>query len=199
MSARARRVRVPRVGQLTAAAVRRSTARWAVLAGTAAAAGLELLPGLPVPLLVVAGCWLLLGAPLLLWYGFADRFVSTRDGRALVAVALAVGTDLVGELALNTALPLLGDDRPLRQAPLTLGAALTVLLLAWVLPEPSGAVAGPGVVKPGVANSGVTGPRAAERSAAGRTAAAAPASRACAPWRCWAAAACCSAWRARSG
>ncbi|GAB2700492.1 hypothetical protein GCM10010442_17940 [Kitasatospora kifunensis] len=113
-----------------------------MLAGTAVAAGLELLPGVPVPLLVLAGCWLLLGAPWLLWYGYADTFVATRDGRALVAVALAIGCDLVTELLLNTALPPLGDDRPLRQAPLAIAAALAVLLLAWALPVTAAAEPG---------------------------------------------------------
>ncbi|WP_327066255.1 DUF2206 domain-containing protein [Kitasatospora sp. NBC_01302] len=128
-----------------AAVVRRSGARWTLLAGTALAAGVELLPGVPVPLLAPAGFWLLLGAPWLLWYGCADAFVSTRDGRALVAVALAIGSDLVTELLLNTVLPPLGDDRPLRQAPLALAAALAVLLLAWALPP---GPAGPGPTRP---------------------------------------------------
>ncbi|MFJ4190611.1 DUF2206 domain-containing protein [Kitasatospora sp. NPDC089509] len=118
------------------AVVRRTGARWRLLAVTALAAAVETLPGVPTPLLVPAGCWLLLGGPWVLWYGYADTFVATRTGRALVAVGLAVGGDLATELLLNTTVPLLGDDRPLRQAPLALSAALAVLLMTWTLPLP---------------------------------------------------------------
>ncbi|MFI9270101.1 DUF2206 domain-containing protein [Kitasatospora sp. NPDC052896] len=132
---------------LSRAVARRTRARRALLAGTALATGLELLPGVPVPLLACAGFWLLLGAPGLLWYGYANRFVATRDGRALVAVPLAIGTDLVSALLLNTVLPPLGDDHPLRRAPLALAAALTVLLLAWAGPaEARPPRRGPGAV-----------------------------------------------------
>jgi uncharacterized membrane protein len=113
------------------AVVRRTAAHRILLGATALAALVELVPGVPMPLLTCAGMWLLLGAPTALWYGFADRVVSTCDGRALIAVGLAVTTDMTVALLLNTVLPPLGDGHPLARAPLALGSALTVLVIAW--------------------------------------------------------------------
>jgi len=115
---------------------RRTAARPYLLGGTALAALLELPSGVPEPLLLCAGVWLLLVAPSILWYGFADRAVSTRDGRVLVAVGFTLSMDMAVALLINTVLPPLGDIRPLSRVPLALGAALAVLLVAWCVRPP---------------------------------------------------------------
>jgi uncharacterized membrane protein len=110
--------------------------RSTLLAATALAAAVELLPALPTVLRVPVGLWLLIGSLTVLWYGAADRFVSTRDGRALLAVCLAVLSDIVAALVLNTVLPPLGMDRPLARLPLVAVSLLAVLATAAACPVP---------------------------------------------------------------
>ncbi|MEU0407438.1 DUF2206 domain-containing protein [Streptomyces griseorubiginosus] len=115
----------------------RATGRRAVLGGTALAAVVEVLPGPPTALLTLAGLWLLLGAPTVLWYGIAARVVSTRDGRVLLAVGLSVITDIVVALVVNTALPTVGIGQPLARAPLAVASALAVVVIALAVDPPS--------------------------------------------------------------
>ncbi|AZQ39039.1 DUF2206 domain-containing protein [Streptomyces cyaneochromogenes] len=120
-----------------ATATRRAAARRTVLGGTALAALVEFVPGAPTSLLTLAGLWLLLGAPIVLWYSVASRVVSTRDGGVLLAVGLTVIGDIVVALAVNTVLPLVGVARPLDRASLTIASALSVLVIAVVTEPPS--------------------------------------------------------------
>ncbi len=109
--------------------------RSGVLAGTALGCVVEMLPGLPGLPLTLAGLWLLLLAPTLVWRGTAARVVSTRDGSLLLAVGLTLITDMVVALGVNTLLPLVGDARPLTRTALASAAALTVIVLGMFLPE----------------------------------------------------------------
>ncbi|MFE5937443.1 DUF2206 domain-containing protein [Streptomyces sp. NPDC056470] len=118
-------------------AAKRAAARHTLLGGTALAALVELVPATPTVLLTLAGLWLLLGAPIALWYGVASRVVSTRDGAVLLAVGLTVIGDIVVALAVNTALPPVGMAQPLTRAPLTIASALAVLILAVATEPPS--------------------------------------------------------------
>ncbi|MGW8995551.1 DUF2206 domain-containing protein [Streptomyces zhihengii] len=114
----------------------RTTDRRGLIGATLLAGAVELVPGAPTSLLLFAGLWLVLGAPAVLWYGVASRAVSTRDGRVMLSVGLAVVTAVVVPLVVNTVLPLLGDDRPLTRTPLTIASVLAVLLLAQVIRPP---------------------------------------------------------------
>ncbi|WP_330455741.1 DUF2206 domain-containing protein [Streptomyces sp. NBC_00820] len=107
--------------------------RVCAVASATLAALLECVPGLPAVLLVPAGLWLLVGAPTLLWYGPAERAVSTRDGRALVALGLGVTGAMVVPLAVNTVLPWLGVARALERGPLTAAAWAYVVLVAAII------------------------------------------------------------------
>ncbi|MFJ3640253.1 hypothetical protein ACIPRD_10925 [Streptomyces sp. NPDC090108] len=107
--------------------------RVCAVASATLAALLECVPGPPAVLLVPAGLWLLVGAPALLWYGVTERAVSTRDGRALVALGFGVLGAMVVPLALNTVLPGLGVARPLERAPLTAASWAYVVLVAAVM------------------------------------------------------------------
>ncbi|MEW2400071.1 DUF2206 domain-containing protein [Streptomyces sp. NPDC046862] len=109
--------------------------RLGVLVGVAVACVVEMLPGVPGALLTVAGLWLLFGAPVALWRGVASRVVSTRDGSLLLAVGMAVITDIVVALAVNTVLPLFGVDRPLTQVSLAGATALTLIVIGAFAPE----------------------------------------------------------------
>ncbi|MHB9861079.1 hypothetical protein [Streptomyces sp. YIM S03343] len=115
----------------------RLAARRALLGGTALAALVELLPGAPTALLTLAGLWLLLGAPTVLWYGIAHRVVSTRDAQVLLAVGFSIITDIVVALVVNTALPFLGIGQPLARAPLAVASALAVVIIAVAADPPS--------------------------------------------------------------
>ncbi|MFF4343619.1 hypothetical protein ACFY00_27255 [Kitasatospora sp. NPDC001540] len=107
--------------------------------GVLAAVGLATVPVahdvLPGPLRTLAGLWLLLGAPVLIWRGTAARVVSTRDGALLLAVGFTLLTDLLTALAVNTLLPLLGEPHPLTRPWLTLATATVLLALGVLLPE----------------------------------------------------------------
>ncbi|MEU9702560.1 hypothetical protein AB0E14_16875, partial [Streptomyces sp. NPDC047981] len=109
---------------------RRVAARRVVLAASALAVVVELLPAVLAPLPTLAGVWLLLGAPTVVWYGPASRIVSTRDGRVLLAGGLALLTSLVVALAVNSALPLVGVDGPLGRPALAIASALAVAAVA---------------------------------------------------------------------
>ncbi|MFD7734720.1 hypothetical protein ACFV6F_30610 [Kitasatospora phosalacinea] len=111
--------------------------RNAVLLGTALAVAAEAVPGLPGTLRTAAGLWLLLGAPVAVWRGAAARVVGGRDSALLLAVGLALVTDLLLLLGLNTVLPLFGDRRPLTTTAIagTVGMAL-VLIGAFTPEEP---------------------------------------------------------------
>lgn len=109
--------------------------RLGVLVGIAVACVVEMLPGVPGALLTVAGLWLLFGAPVALWRGVASRVVSTRDGSLLLAVGMAVITDIVVALAVNTVLPLFAVDRPLTQVSLAGATALTLIVIGAFAPE----------------------------------------------------------------
>ncbi|WP_037601349.1 DUF2206 domain-containing protein [Streptacidiphilus rugosus] len=109
--------------------------RGMVLVGTALAAVVEMLPGVPGPALSLAGLWLLLGAPTAVWYGTAAKAASTRDGAAMLALGFAVVTDIVVALLVNTLLPLFGADRPLTRVALASAAATAVILIGAFAPE----------------------------------------------------------------
>ncbi|MDT9692814.1 DUF2206 domain-containing protein [Streptomyces sp. P9(2023)] len=109
---------------------RRVAARRGVLAATALAVLIELLPGAITPLPTLAGVWLLLGAPIAVWYGPASRIVSTRDGRVLLAAGLSVLSSLVVALTVNSVLPLVGVEGPLTRTALAIGSALAVTAAA---------------------------------------------------------------------
>ncbi|MEV0976752.1 hypothetical protein [Streptomyces sp. NPDC049915] len=115
----------------------RVAARRALLGSTALATLIELLPGAPTGLLAFAGLWLLLGAPTVLWYAIASRFVSTRDGRVLLAVGLSVLTAMVVALLVNTALPAVGIGQPLARVPLAIASMLAVAVLALAADPPA--------------------------------------------------------------
>lgn len=102
--------------------------RLGVLLSLGPACAVEMLPGVPGPLLAPVGLWLLLGAPVLLLRGLTDKVVSTRSGSLLLATGLAVLLDILVALAVNTVLPPLGVERPLTR--LALAAATTIVLLA---------------------------------------------------------------------
>lgn len=109
--------------------------RLGVLVGVAVACVVEMVPGVPGALLTVAGLWLLFGAPLALWRGVASRVVSTRDGSLLLAAGMAVITDIVVALAVNTVLPFFGVDRPLTRVSLAGAMALTLIVIGAFAPE----------------------------------------------------------------
>ena len=109
--------------------------RRAVVLGVALACVLELAPHVPGPVTTAAGLWLLFAAPTALWYGTARKAVSTRDGALMVAFGLAVITDLVVPLGINTLLPLLGLAHPLTTIALSGGTAAVLILLGAFLPE----------------------------------------------------------------
>ncbi|MEV8094923.1 DUF6541 family protein [Kitasatospora sp. NPDC085879] len=109
--------------------------RSAVILGSAVACVVETLPGVPGAVLTAAGLWLLIGAPVALWRGTAAKAVSTRDAALMVAVGLAVVTDLLVALAVNTLLPPFGIDEPLTRANLAGASAMVVAVLGAFLPE----------------------------------------------------------------
>ncbi|GLW33449.1 DUF2206 domain-containing protein [Actinoplanes regularis] len=123
------------VGKVTQRLLRRR----ALLLLTLLAVVVECVPGVPGLALAPAGLWLLFGAPIMLWYAAADAFVSTRDGRTILAVGCTVLSDIVIALGVNTILPVAGFDKPLQTIPLTVGALLFIVGLAAIAPvsEPS--------------------------------------------------------------
>ncbi|GAA0540344.1 hypothetical protein GCM10010172_22000 [Paractinoplanes ferrugineus] len=112
----------------------RLTDRPALLGGTAFAALLVSLPWTPALVVLVAGLWLVLGAPATLWYSISARGVSTRDGRVLVSIGLTVLTAILLALLVNTALPAIGAPHPLTRLPLGAGMLLVVTGLATAAP-----------------------------------------------------------------
>jgi uncharacterized membrane protein len=106
-----------------------------VLLSVALAEVLVLAPGVPGVPMTLAGLWLLLGAPAALWRGTAAKVVSGRDAALMLSVGLALITDMVIALALNTVLPPLGIDGPLSRTCLAGGMAMTLIALGAVLPE----------------------------------------------------------------
>ena len=121
--------------------------RGGVLLGTALAVVLEMVPGVPVLPLTLAGLWLLFAAPTAVWRGTAARVVSTRDGSLLLAVGFAVITDILVALTVNTVLPPFGDPHPLSRTALASASATAVIALGAFLPEeePPPAAARPGL------------------------------------------------------
>ncbi|MFI8106669.1 hypothetical protein [Streptomyces sp. NPDC086023] len=115
----------------------RIDARKAVLALSVAACLLELLPGVPAPLLTASGVWLLLAAPAAVWCGPCSRIVSTRDGRVLLAAGLAVLSSVVVALAVNSVLPLVGVAGPLTRPALAVGSLLSVMATAALTDPPA--------------------------------------------------------------
>jgi uncharacterized membrane protein len=89
---------------------------------------------LPGPLATLAGLWLILGAPTVLWVGLARRVVSRLDAALLVAFGFAVVTDFVVLLLVNFGGPLVGYHRPLAEVPLATGFALVNLLIGALSP-----------------------------------------------------------------
>ncbi|MEV6207549.1 DUF6541 family protein [Kitasatospora sp. NPDC051914] len=106
-----------------------------VVLGSALACVVEMLPGVPGAVLTAAGLWLLIGAPTALWRGTAAKAVSSRDASLMVAVGLAVVTDLLIALGVNTLLPLFGADHPLTRINLAGASAMTAAVLGAFLPE----------------------------------------------------------------
>jgi uncharacterized membrane protein len=86
----------------------------------------------------LAGLWIVLGAPIAIWYGCASRVVSTREAAALVALGFALIGDMVELLLLNTLLPMLGDRHPLSEVPIAATLTGCVIVLGAVLPEADG-------------------------------------------------------------
>ncbi|WP_436525455.1 hypothetical protein [Actinoplanes sp. HUAS TT8] len=115
---------------------RRLGKQWPLLLITLVAALLEMLPG-PVVVHAVAGLWLLFGAPVVLGYPLADRVLSTREGRVILAVGGAVLGDIVVALLVNTVLPWAGVVRPLTRIPLTWASVLLIVVLAAFSPAPA--------------------------------------------------------------
>ncbi|WP_441245659.1 DUF2206 domain-containing protein [Kitasatospora sp. McL0602] len=109
--------------------------RLAVLLGTALADVVVLLPGTPALPLTLAGLWLLFGAPVAVWRGVASRAVSTREAALMLAVGLAVVTDLVVALAVNTVLPLFGQHHPLSTTNLAGALAMVLIVVGAFAPE----------------------------------------------------------------
>lgn len=109
--------------------------RTGVLLATALACVLELLPGIPGLPRTLTGLWLLLMAPTLIWRGVAAKAVSSGVGTLVLALGLAVITDLLVALGVNTLLPLVGVPKPLTTLALASGTALTLILLGALLPE----------------------------------------------------------------
>ncbi|MDT7679528.1 MAG: hypothetical protein QOD82_7430 [Pseudonocardiales bacterium] len=109
--------------------------RLAVLVSVAVACVVEMLPSVPGVPLTVAGLWLLFGAPTALWRGVASRVVSTRDGSLMLAIGMAIITDLVVALSVNTVLPLFGLEHPLTQVSLAGATALTLIVIGAFAPE----------------------------------------------------------------
>lgn len=114
---------------------RRFGRRWLLLVLTLIAALVECVPT-PAFLLVVAGLWLLFGAPVVLLYGIADAVVSTRDGRAILAVGGAVLGDILAALLTNTVLPWAGIGAPLERIPLAWASVVLILALTAAAPTP---------------------------------------------------------------
>ncbi|MFI9819963.1 DUF2206 domain-containing protein [Streptomyces sp. NPDC052013] len=109
--------------------------RLAVLLSLAPASIVQLLPDPPAVPQTLAGLWLLFGAPVLLWRGIAWRIVTTGTAAWLLSVGFTVVTDIVVALTVNTALPLVGVERPLTRLILTIAMAVTLVLLGAIAPE----------------------------------------------------------------
>ncbi|MFI6939231.1 hypothetical protein ACIBI4_08180 [Streptomyces sp. NPDC050418] len=101
-----------------------------VLLAAGCCAAAVLLPGVPSLARLLAGLYVLFGAPLQLWRPLARRIVPTGSAGTLVAVGLVVLQDMLVALAVNTVLPLAGNDRPLTTGPLT-AASLVALAALW--------------------------------------------------------------------
>ncbi len=115
---------------------RRLRNQWPLLLVTLLAALVEMLP-VPVVVHAVAGLWLLFGAPIVLGYPLADRVLSTREGRLILAIGGAVLADIVVALLVNTVLPWAGVVRPLTRIPLTWASVLLIVVLAALSPSPA--------------------------------------------------------------
>jgi uncharacterized membrane protein len=142
--------------------------RLGVLLSIALVCVVEMPPGVPAVPRTLAGLWLLFGAPVAVWRGTASRVVSTRDGSLMLAVGLAVITDLVVALGVNTVLPLVGTAHPLTRVPLAGASAMTLILIGAFVPEEERAeVRRRSGVTPGVIPVGVLGAVALALSVAG--------------------------------
>ncbi|MDH6578060.1 DUF2206 domain-containing protein [Kitasatospora sp. MAP5-34] len=109
--------------------------RSGVLLGTALAEVVVLLPGMPGLPLTLAGLWLLFGAPVAVWRGTASRAVSGRDAGLMLAIGLAVITDMVVALGVNTLLPLFGAAHPLTRTNLAGAMAMVMIVIGAFVPE----------------------------------------------------------------
>jgi uncharacterized membrane protein len=136
-------------GTVAPAPKARLARRWPLLATTLLATVVESFPAPPAAL-AVAGLWVLFGAPFILWYALADAVVSTRDGRAILAVGGAVLGDIVIALLVNTTLPWAGVESPLQRIPLVAAFVAAILVLTAVAPAPRPARRGVRMV-PGLA------------------------------------------------
>ncbi|WP_435283664.1 DUF6541 family protein [Streptomyces koelreuteriae] len=103
----------------------------AVLMTSAVCAVAVLVPGAPSPARLVAGLYLLFGAPLWLWRPLVRRVVPTGSGPTLVSAGLVVLQNMLVALLVNTALPWAGADRPLTPVSLTAATVLGIGLLWW--------------------------------------------------------------------
>jgi uncharacterized membrane protein len=108
--------------------------RWVLLVVTALAAVAEIVPDIPALVSAAAGLWLLLGAPVVLWYAMCRSLVSSRDGRAVVALGCAVLSDILLALLLNTMSPWAGMHHPLSRVPLACVSILGIVMLAGMAP-----------------------------------------------------------------
>ncbi|MFJ1704439.1 hypothetical protein [Kitasatospora sp. NPDC088346] len=138
-----------------------------ILLSIALACVVEAVPGLPGVVSTAAGLWLLFGAPVAIWRGVASRVVSTRDGSLMLAVGLAVITDIVVALAVNTVLPLLGVAHPLVRTVLAGATAMTLLVIGAFVPEEEREAPRPRRMPPGVGPAAALGVLALVLSVAG--------------------------------
>ncbi|MCW2567740.1 MAG: hypothetical protein JWN54_1837 [Mycobacterium sp.] len=106
--------------------------RAVVLLVTAVTGAIELLPVQQPVVLTIAGLWLVLAAPAVLWQNLVSRVLDSRDARWLLAAGLTVLTAIVTALVLNSVLPVLGYDAPLSRPGLALASMATIGILAAV-------------------------------------------------------------------
>ena len=82
-----------------------------------------------------AGLWLIIGAPVCVYYGTARRVVSTPDGAVLLALGFSILHDLLVLLGLDLVLPLFGDKHPLELVPITLALGAVTIVVGALAPE----------------------------------------------------------------
>jgi uncharacterized membrane protein len=106
-----------------------------VLLGVALATVLEAVAPSNFLLADITGLWLVLFAPIAVWYGCAVKAVAGKEAAVFVALGFALITDMLLLLGLNQVLPALaGDERPLTRVSITAVLAGGYVVLGAVLP-----------------------------------------------------------------